>query len=218
MNQPKFPDFWVEWKAPLVCEYSRLSSLLAARVSPSLVLSRPRRFRMWRHLSSLSGKFTIALGSKPPLVTRIARTGLGTRLSLSRETSQAARSEKKWLYLHANKLCVRKKHNSNNRIISSGVIVFFFGCFYVSLSPFSFFPFFTPSVLHFAPLSIIIAANYNMLISQPLLLPGDIMVRIFSPAGHRHIWKREYPGAKLGDCQFHIFSSTMHLVCPKNFA
>ena len=43
----------------------------------SLVPSRPRRFRMWRHLSSLSGKF--ALGSKPPLVTRIARTGLGTR-------------------------------------------------------------------------------------------------------------------------------------------
>ena len=42
----------------------------------SLVPSRPRRFRMWRHLSSLSGKF--ALGSKPLLVTRIARTGLGT--------------------------------------------------------------------------------------------------------------------------------------------
>ena len=50
----------------------------------SLVPSRPRRFRMWRHLSSLSGKSrtprAIALGSKPPLVTRIARTGLGTRL------------------------------------------------------------------------------------------------------------------------------------------
>ena len=43
-----------------------------------LVPSRPRRFRMWRHLSSLSGKF--ALGSKPSLVTRIAQTGLGTRL------------------------------------------------------------------------------------------------------------------------------------------
>ena len=36
----------------------------------SLVPSRPRQFRMGRHLSSLSGKF--ALGSKPPLVTRIA--------------------------------------------------------------------------------------------------------------------------------------------------
>ena len=43
----------------------------------SLVPSRPRRFRMWRHLSSLSGKFAIALGSKPPLVTRIARIGPG---------------------------------------------------------------------------------------------------------------------------------------------
>ena len=50
------------------------------RNAPSLVPSRPRQFRMWRHLSSLSGKFAIALGSKPPLVTRIARTGLGTRL------------------------------------------------------------------------------------------------------------------------------------------
>ena len=38
---------------------------------------------MWLHLSGLSGKFAedaIALGSKPPLATRIARTGLGTRL------------------------------------------------------------------------------------------------------------------------------------------
>ena len=49
-------------------------------VNFSLVPSRPWRFRMWRHLSSLSGKFAIALGSKPPLVTRIARTGLGRRL------------------------------------------------------------------------------------------------------------------------------------------
>ena len=47
----------------------------------SLVPSRLRRFRMWRHLSSLSEKFAIVLGSKPPLVTRIARTGLGTRLT-----------------------------------------------------------------------------------------------------------------------------------------
>ena len=30
------------------------------------------------HLSSLSGR-AIALGSEPPLVTRIARTGLGAR-------------------------------------------------------------------------------------------------------------------------------------------
>ena len=71
----------------------------------SLVPCRPRRFRMWRHLSSLSGKFAedactvvvmsslvnmssdvmwyaaIALGCKPPLVTRIARIGLGARLA-----------------------------------------------------------------------------------------------------------------------------------------
>ena len=47
----------------------------------SLVPSRPRRFRKWRHLSSLSEKFAEdALGSKTPLVTQIARTGLGTRL------------------------------------------------------------------------------------------------------------------------------------------
>ena len=37
---------------------------------PSLVPSRPRRFRMWRHLSSLSGKFA----------QDNSRTGLGTRL------------------------------------------------------------------------------------------------------------------------------------------
>ena len=54
-----------------------LFRLLQKTCRASLVPSRPRRFRMWRHLSSLSGKF--ALGSKPPLVTRIARTGLGTR-------------------------------------------------------------------------------------------------------------------------------------------
>ena len=41
----------------------------------SLNPSRPRRFRICRHLSS---KF--ALGSKLPLVTLIARTGLDTRL------------------------------------------------------------------------------------------------------------------------------------------
>ena len=38
---------------------------------------------MWHRLSSLSGKIrqgAVALGSKPSLVTRIARTGLGTRL------------------------------------------------------------------------------------------------------------------------------------------
>ena len=71
-----------------------LTSLFLSLFPCSLVPSRPRRFRMWRHLSSLSGKFAypivmhqlciilspIALGSKPPLVTRIARTGLGTRL------------------------------------------------------------------------------------------------------------------------------------------
>ena len=39
---------------------------------------RPRRFWLWRHL----GK-RIALGSKPPLLTRIARTGLETRLFLN---------------------------------------------------------------------------------------------------------------------------------------
>ena len=38
-------------------------------------------------LSSLSGKF--ALGSKPSLVTRIARTGLGTRLIETRIMSPA---------------------------------------------------------------------------------------------------------------------------------
>ena len=43
----------------------------------SLVASRPWRFRMWRHLSSL-GKF--ALGSKSSLVTWIAQTGLGASL------------------------------------------------------------------------------------------------------------------------------------------
>ena len=39
---------------------------------------RPRRFRLWRH----PGK-RIALGSKPPLLTRIVRTGLETRLFLN---------------------------------------------------------------------------------------------------------------------------------------
>ena len=34
---------------------------------PSLVPSRPRRFRMWRHLSSLSGKFALS-GSVPSLL------------------------------------------------------------------------------------------------------------------------------------------------------
>ena len=48
----------------------------------SLVPSRPRRFRMRRHLSSLSEKFAIVLRSKPPLVTRIAPTGLGTKLAV----------------------------------------------------------------------------------------------------------------------------------------
>ena len=38
------------------------------RVQVSLIPSRPRRFRMWRHLPSLSG------------ITRVARTDLGTRL------------------------------------------------------------------------------------------------------------------------------------------
>ena len=36
------------------------------------------------HLSSLSGR-AIAPGSEPPLVTRIARTGLGARLLLGKE-------------------------------------------------------------------------------------------------------------------------------------
>ena len=47
------------------------------KLDRSLVPSRPWRFRKWRHLSSLSGKFAEdALGSKTPLVTQIARTGL----------------------------------------------------------------------------------------------------------------------------------------------
>ena len=49
----------------------------------SLASSRPRRFRMWRRLSSFVGKIRrgkFALGSKLPLVTRIAPTGLRTRL------------------------------------------------------------------------------------------------------------------------------------------
>ena len=54
-------------------------SLRRSRQVLSLVPSRPRRFRMWRHLSSSP----IALGSKPPLVIRIARTCLGTRLQFS---------------------------------------------------------------------------------------------------------------------------------------
>ena len=46
----------------------------------SLVPSRPlpRRFWMWRHLSSLSGEF--ALGCKSPPLTRKARIGLRRRL------------------------------------------------------------------------------------------------------------------------------------------
>ena len=36
------------------------------------------------HLSSLSGR-AIAFGSEPPLVTRIARTGLSARLLLGKE-------------------------------------------------------------------------------------------------------------------------------------
>ena len=48
------------------------------RKNRSLVPGSSRRFRRWRHLSSLSGKF--ALGSKPPPLTRVARTGLGMRL------------------------------------------------------------------------------------------------------------------------------------------
>ena len=58
-------------------------------VSESVVRGSPKPFTKisnwassggWRHLSCLSGK--LALGSKPPPVTRIARTGLGTRLGL----------------------------------------------------------------------------------------------------------------------------------------
>ena len=45
----------------------------------SLVLSRPRRFRMWRHLSK-PPLVTSGLTSGQPLVIQIARTGLGTRL------------------------------------------------------------------------------------------------------------------------------------------
>lgn len=45
----------------------------------SLDPRRPRRFRMWRYLSSSP----ITLGSKPPLVIRIALTCLGTRLQFS---------------------------------------------------------------------------------------------------------------------------------------
>ena len=43
----------------------------------SLGPSRPRRFRMWRQQACRE----ICWNSKPPLVTRIARTGLGTRLN-----------------------------------------------------------------------------------------------------------------------------------------
>ena len=58
--------------------YNTTSTIPPASLAFPVVLG---DFRMWRHLSSLSGKLSkIALGSRPPLVTRIARTGLGTRL------------------------------------------------------------------------------------------------------------------------------------------
>lgn len=43
------------------------------------------RFRMWRHLSSLSGELSgvFVLGSKPPPLTWIASTSLETRLPLT---------------------------------------------------------------------------------------------------------------------------------------
>ena len=53
-------EMWA-WNCPAVTYYCLMNGLL---------LSRLRRFRMWR----------LALGSKHPLVTRVARTGLGTRL------------------------------------------------------------------------------------------------------------------------------------------
>ena len=61
----------------------------------SLVPSRWLRFRMWRHLSSLSGELSgvFALGSKPSPLTRIAWTGLETWPS-SRLTSHFT---KDWL-------------------------------------------------------------------------------------------------------------------------
>ena len=56
------------WRCGAVCG--------AASFVPSR--PRPRRFWMWRHLSSLWGEF--ALGSKSPLLTRKARIGLRRRL------------------------------------------------------------------------------------------------------------------------------------------
>ena len=40
----------------------RLDHTLPFSENPSVVPSRPRRFRMWRHLSSLSGKFAYRAG------------------------------------------------------------------------------------------------------------------------------------------------------------
>ena len=62
----------------------------------SLVPSRPRRFRMWDVTSqacrenSLRKPRAIVLGSKPSQVTRIARTGLGTRQASAEEREIAS--------------------------------------------------------------------------------------------------------------------------------
>ena len=56
------------WRCGLVCG---AASLVSGR-------PRPRRFWMWRHLSSLSREFP--LGSKSPPLTRKARIGLRNRL------------------------------------------------------------------------------------------------------------------------------------------
>ena len=82
LPNPEFPEFLVQWKAPP--EYPRSDATIIDKfpihqvptsapkdtshwlidhrkltlpLRPSLVSSHPRRFRMWRHLSSLSGKF-----------------------------------------------------------------------------------------------------------------------------------------------------------------
>ena len=69
----------------------RLRPSAKRRPNTSLVPGRPRRFGMWFHLftcqacreNSPRTPRAIALGSKPPHVTRIARPGLGTRLPKS---------------------------------------------------------------------------------------------------------------------------------------
>ena len=70
-------------------------------VSTSLVPSRPRRFRMDVTADvtcqACRENLPIALGSKPPLVTRIARTVLGTRLCIHHSYSLKLHREKERL-------------------------------------------------------------------------------------------------------------------------